>query len=101
MRGGKDRSQKVRKVRLQDGSEGWRVAQEREVIRGWAPEARGAMAATEAGMASSLCGKRVGDMKGLEGNGQHCFSDREGDMERLTASADGPSGRDYRRSDGH
>ncbi len=41
------------------------MAQESDVIRGWAPDAKGAIAATEAGMASSLVGKRVGDMKGL------------------------------------
>jgi len=35
------------------------------VIKGWAPEAKGAMAATDWGMASSLLGKRVGDIKGL------------------------------------
>ena len=52
-------------MRLQDGSEGCRVAQEREVIRGWAPEAKGEMAERESGMASSFVGKSVGDIKGL------------------------------------
>ena len=65
MRGGKERSQKVRKVREQEGSEGWRVAQEREAMRGWAPEVMGAMAVREDGRMSSLVGKRVGEMKAL------------------------------------
>jgi hypothetical protein len=63
--GGKERSQKVRKVRVQEGSEGWRVAQEREVMSGWAPEVMGAIAVREAGRVSSLSGKRVGEMNDL------------------------------------
>jgi hypothetical protein len=65
VRGGKERSQKVRKVREQEGSEGCRVAQEREAMRGWAPEVMGAMAVREEGRMSSLVGKRVGEMKAL------------------------------------
>jgi hypothetical protein len=65
VRGGKERSQKVRKVREQEGSEGCRVAQEREAMRGWAPEVMGAMAVREDGRMSSLVGKRVGEMKAL------------------------------------
>ena len=65
MSGGKERSQKVRKVREQDGSEGWRVAQERDVISGWAPEVTGEMAERAAGRMSSLAGKRVGETKAL------------------------------------
>lgn len=65
MSGGNDRSQKVRSVLEHEGSAGWRAAQESDVIRGWAHEARGAIAATDAGMASSFVGNRVGDMKGL------------------------------------
>ena len=55
----------MRKVRVQEGSEGWRVAQEREVMSGWAPDETGAMGAREAGRMSSLLGKRVGGMKAL------------------------------------
>jgi hypothetical protein len=63
--GGKERSQKVRNVRVHEGSEGWSVAQERELMRGWAPEVRGAMALRLDGRMSSLSGKRVGEMKAL------------------------------------
>lgn len=65
MSGGKERSQKVRKVREHEGSEGCRVAQLREVMSGWAGEVSGAMAEREAGRTSSLPGKRVGEMKDL------------------------------------
>ena len=65
MSGGKECSQKVRKVRLQDGSEGWRVAHESEVMSGCAPEVRGEMAVREDGRTSSLLGKSVGGMKAL------------------------------------
>lgn len=41
------------------------MAQDSDVIRGWAPEAKGVIAATDRGMASSLLGKRVGDTKAL------------------------------------
>lgn len=65
MRGGNECSQKVRKVRLQDGSAGWRVAHESEVMRGWAPEVMGEMAVREEGRMSSFLGKRVGETKAL------------------------------------
>jgi hypothetical protein len=64
--GGKERSQKVRKVRLQDGSEGWSVAHESEVISGWAGDVIGEMAVREGGRVSSFRGKRVGEMKALK-----------------------------------
>lgn len=67
MSGGKERSQKVRKVREHEGSEGCRVAQLSEVMRGWAGEVSGAMAEREDGRTSSLPGKRVGEMKDLCG----------------------------------
>jgi len=65
VRGGKERSQKVRNVRLQDGSVGCRVAHDREVMSGWAPEVRGAMAFRPTGRVSSLFGKRVGETNAL------------------------------------
>lgn len=52
-------------MRLQDGSAGWRVAHESEVMRGWAPEVMGEMAVREEGRMSSFLGKRVGEMKAL------------------------------------
>lgn len=63
--GGKERIQKVRKVREQDGSSGWRVAHEREVMSGCAPEVSGEMVVRVEGRTSSLLGKRVGEMKAL------------------------------------
>ena len=51
---------------MQDGSEGWRVAQESDVISGCAPELRGEMALNPAGRVSSLFGNSVGEMNGLE-----------------------------------
>lgn len=66
MSGGKERSQKVRRVRVQEGSEGWRVAQEREVMRGCALDVRGDMAARDGGRTSSFLGYRIGDINGLQ-----------------------------------
>jgi hypothetical protein len=63
--GGKERSQKVRNVRVQEGSAGCRVAQEREVMSGWADEVIGEMGASEAGRMSSFVGNRTGGMKAL------------------------------------
>lgn len=98
MRGGKERSQKVRKVREQDGSDGWRVAQESEVISGCAPELTGEMGASEAGRMSSFRGKRVGEMKAL-GVVSVCIRDREYTVRgKLTASSTSPSARDYPQS---
>ncbi len=54
----------VRNVRVQDGSCGWRRAQEREVMDGWAAEVMGAMA-VRAGGRVGLVGKRMGEMKAL------------------------------------
>lgn len=65
MTGGKDRSQKVRKVREQDGSEGWSVAHESDVMSGCALEVSGATAESVTGRISSLLGKRVGEIYGL------------------------------------
>jgi hypothetical protein len=65
VRGGKERNQKVRSVREHEGSAGWSVAQESDVIKGCAHDAKGEITATDGGMASSLLGNRVGDMKGL------------------------------------
>jgi hypothetical protein len=53
-------------VRRQEGSLGWRVAQEREVMRGCAVEVSGATAERVDGRVS-LSGKRMGDVKGLRG----------------------------------
>ena len=41
---------------MHDGSPGWRVAQESELMRGWAPEVRGAIAPRLNGRVSSLLG---------------------------------------------
>lgn len=65
VKGGKERSQKVRNVRVQDGSDGWRAAQESELMSGWAPEVMGEIGAREAGRISSFWGNRVGEMKAL------------------------------------
>lgn len=54
----------VRKVRVQEGSCGWRRAQDREVMDGWAAEVMGAMAVRAAGRVG-LVGKRMGEMKEL------------------------------------
>lgn len=62
MRGGKERSQKVRNVRLHDGSCGCKVAQLSAVMRGCAGAVRGEMFERVGGRVSSLSGKRVGEM---------------------------------------
>ena len=64
--GGKERTQKVRKVRVHEGSDGCSAAHESEVMSGWAPDVRGAMLERAAGRLFSLPGKRVGEIKGLE-----------------------------------
>lgn len=51
-------------MRRHDGSPGCRVAQAREVIRGWALEVSGETAERLAGKVS-LSGKSVGETKGL------------------------------------
>jgi hypothetical protein len=51
-------------VRRQDGSEGWRAAHEREVIKGCAGEMMGEIAERVLGSVV-LFGKRMGEMKGL------------------------------------
>jgi hypothetical protein len=61
-RGGKESIQKVRKVLRQEGSEGCRVAQEREVIRGCAREVRGETPVSVGGRTFSLVGNMVGEM---------------------------------------
>lgn len=62
---GNERSQKVRKVRVQYGSCGWRVAQLRDVMRGCAGAVRGPMLLSDGGSVSSLFGKSVGEIYGL------------------------------------
>lgn len=64
VRGGKTRIQYVRYVLRQEGSEGWRVAQVRDVISGWAGEVIGDIAESVAGRVV-LFGKRIGEVKGL------------------------------------
>ena len=51
-------------MRRQDGSEGWRVAQVREVIKGCAGDVMGEIAERVLGSVV-LFGKRIGEMKGL------------------------------------
>ena len=51
-------------MRRQDGSEGWRVAQVREVIKGCAGVVMGEIAERVLGSVV-LFGKRMGEMKGL------------------------------------
>ena len=51
-------------MRRQDGSDGWRVAQVREVIKGCAGEVMGEIAESVFGSVV-LFGKRMGEMKGL------------------------------------
>ena len=51
-------------MRRQDGSEGWRVAQVREVIKGCAGDVMGEIAERVLGSVV-LFGKRMGEMKGL------------------------------------
>lgn len=62
---GNTRIQYVTYVRRQEVSEGWRVAQVREWIRGWAGEVMGEMAARLFGSVW-LLGKRMGEVNGLE-----------------------------------
>lgn len=69
------------------------------MIRGWAPEASGAMTAKDGGMASSLVGNNVGEMKGLLARRLLVrLDDAKEEGKELTASGDEPSERDYRRS---
>jgi hypothetical protein len=49
---------------MQEGSEGWRVAQVREVIKGWAGEVMGEIVLS-VGERVGVLGKSVGEMKGL------------------------------------
>jgi hypothetical protein len=51
-------------VRRQEGSDGWRVAQVRDVISGWAGEVIGDIVERVAGRVV-LFGKRIGDVNGL------------------------------------
>lgn len=51
-------------MRRQEGSEGWRVAHVRDVIRGWAGEVMGEIPLRDCGRVG-LLGKRIGDTKGL------------------------------------
>ena len=62
---GKTRIQYVRYVRRQEVSEGWRVAQVREWIRGWAGAVIGEMEARVLGRVV-LFGKRMGEVNGLK-----------------------------------
>jgi hypothetical protein len=63
-RRGNERTQKVRYVRRQEGSEGCRVAQLSDVMMGWAREVSGATAARAAGKVFSSV-KSVGETNGL------------------------------------
>jgi hypothetical protein len=67
---GNERSQKVRKVREQEGSSGCRAAHDREVMSGCAGEVSGEMVDSDAGSMSSLLGNRMGEMNGLMRSGQ-------------------------------
>ncbi len=49
---------------MQEGVEGWSVAQEREVCEGWAGDVMGERAVRDAGSVVWASGKRIGDMKG-------------------------------------
>lgn len=49
----------------QEGEEGWRRAQEREVMEGCAGETMGEMASKDGGKGEEWEGKRMGDMNGL------------------------------------
>lgn len=60
-------------MRKHEGSEGWRVAHVREVMRGCAGEVMGEIADRDLGRVVVLFGKRIGEMKGLE------FVSEEGD----------------------
>lgn len=55
------------KVVEQEGADGWRVAHERKVCDGWAGEVMGASWVRGEGRVW-VEGKRIGDMKGLEGS---------------------------------
>lgn len=64
--GGKDRIQKVRNVRVQEGSDGCSSAQLSDLIRGCAGAVNGAMLTREGGRAFlGLSGKRIGETWGL------------------------------------
>lgn len=54
-------------MRRQKGEVGWRRAQEREVMEGWAGEVIGAMGLRVDGRGEGLLGKRMGEVKGLRG----------------------------------
>lgn len=49
----------------QEGEEGWRRAQERAVMEGWAEEVMGEMEFRVWGRVVRALGKRIGEMKGL------------------------------------
>jgi len=78
---------------VHEGSEGCSVAHDRELMRGWALDVRGAIAARPTGRVSSFSGKRVGEMNALKQpvSNHDPGHDR---IRRLTASLDGPSGKD-------
>lgn len=50
---------------MHEGSEGWRVAHEREVMSGCALEVRGEMEDKDGGRTSSFLGYRIGDINAL------------------------------------
>ena len=93
-RGGKAVRMYVKKVLEQEGLEGWRRAQERWGIDGWAGEAMGEMRVREGGRGKGLLGKRIGDVNGLE-----CcqWRVRFAAREVLTASGDVTFPRGYRQ----
>lgn len=49
-------------MRVHDGSDGWRVAQEREVMSGWAWDVSGEMGERDGGRVDLLVGNSVGEM---------------------------------------
>ena len=51
---------------MHDGSLGWRRAQERDLIAGWAEEVIGARCEIERGKVLVAEGKRIGDTNGLQ-----------------------------------
>ena len=52
-------------MRRQEGSEGWRRAQEREWMEGWAAEVMGEMVRRGVGRVVGRSGKRMGETKEL------------------------------------
>ncbi len=57
----------MRKVEEQEALRGWRRAQERYGMEGWAGSVMGAIEAREEGRGEGLLGKRIGEVKGLGG----------------------------------